>query len=221
MKLIDVPDLGYTSTDINVDTGVLEPRGEICIRGPVLFSGYLSNEESTKEAIDDDGWLHTGDVGIVLTGHGNAVKIIDRVKNIFKLSQGEYVAPEKLENVLVKNKYVEQVWIYGDSLQSYIVSVIVPRTQSCVEFLKTKGIDVNSNNVKEYYDNEELKKEILKDIEVFSKENDFKGFEIIKKVYLSKEAFTVENDLATPTLKVKRHNAKKYFQKQINEMYGL
>ena len=86
--------------------------------------------------------MHTGDVGIVLTGHGNAVKIIDRVKNIFKLSQGEYVAPEKLENVLVKNKYVEQVWIYGDSLQSYIVSVIVPRTQSCVEFLKTKGIDV-------------------------------------------------------------------------------
>ena len=221
MKLIDVPDLGYTSTDVNVDTGVLEPRGEICIRGPVLFSGYLSNIESTKEAIDDDGWLHTGDVGIVLTGHGNAVKIIDRVKNIFKLSQGEYVAPEKLENVLVKNKYVEQVWIYGDSLQSYIVSVIVPRTQSCVEFLKTKGIDVNSSNVKEYYDNEELKKEILRDIEVFSKENDFKGFEIIKKVYLSKEAFTIENDLVTPTLKVKRHNAKKYFQKQINEMYGL
>ena len=221
VKLIDVPDLGYTSKDVNVDTGVPEPRGEICIRGPVLFSGYLSNEESTKEAIDNDGWLHTGDVGIVLTGHGNAMRIIDRVKNIFKLSQGEYVAPEKLENVLVKNKYVEQIWIYGDSLQSYIVSVVVPRTQSCVEFLKGKGIDANSNNVKDYYDNEELKKEILTNIETFSKENDFKGFEIIKKIYLSKEAFTVENDLVTPTLKVKRHNAKKYFQKQINAMYGL
>ena len=164
MKLIDVPDLGYTSTIINVDTGVLEPRGEICIRSTVLFSGYLSNIESTREAIDDDRW---------------------------------------------------------DSLQSYIVSVIVPRTQSCVEFLKTKGIGVNSNNVKEYYDNEELKKEILRNIEVFSKENDFKGFVIIKKVYLSKEAVTVDSDLVTPTLKVKRHNAKKYFLKQINEMYGL
>lgn len=56
---------------------------------------------------------------------------------------------------------------------------------------------------------------------MLSKENDFKGFEIIKKVYLSKEALTVDNDLVTPTLKIKRHNAKKYFQKQINEMYGL
>ena len=220
VKLVDVPELDYRSTDINPETGLPQPRGEICIRGPVLFSGYFDDEEHTKEALDSEGWLHTGDIGIILTQHGNALKIIDRKKNIFKLSQGEYVAPEKLENVLVKSLYVSQIFVYGDSYKNYLVAVLVPREETCVEFLKTKGIETTKEEVTKYYDDEDLKKDILSNLEELGKNNDFKGFEIIKKVHLCREPFTIENDLVTPSLKIKRHIAKKRFINEIQNMYN-
>ena len=220
IKLVDVDELDYRSTDVDPETGVSQPRGELCVRGPLLFKGYLDDEENTKKAIDKDGWLHTGDVAMVLTQHGNAIRIIDRVKNIFKLQQGEYVAPEKLENALVDSQYVEQIFVYGDSLKNYLVAVVVPNRPKVVEYLKTINIDCNKDNCQEYFENEQLKKEILRDMEALGRKVDFKGFEIVKKIYLSPEPFTVEKDLCTPTLKIRRHIAKKYFEEQLNKLYS-
>ena len=220
IKLVDVDELDYRSTDIDIKTGISHPRGELCVRGPLLFKGYLDDEENTQKAIDKDGWLHTGDVAMVLTEHGNAIRVIDRVKNIFKLQQGEYVAPEKIENVLSDSSYIEQIFVHGDSLQNYLIAIIVPNKAHVVEFLKKKGIECDVKNCQNYYENEELKNDILKDLENIGRKADFKGFEIIKKIYLSLEPFTVENDLCTPTLKVRRHVAKKYFANKIKELYN-
>ena len=220
IKLKDVPDLDYHSTDKDPETGAWRPRGEICVRGPALFKGYLNDEENTNLAVDKEGWFHSGDVGMILPEHGNAIKIIDRVKNIFKLQQGEYVAPEKLENILEKCKYVEQVFVYGDSLKNYLVAVVVPREKETIEFLKSIGKDVNKDNYKDYFDDEVLKKEILKEMETLGRKNDFKGFEVIKKVHLSKIPFSVDNDMATPTMKIKRPNAKKYYKKILDDLYN-
>ena len=79
------------------------PKGEVCFWGPSITSGYFKNKEKTDEALVN-GWLKSGDVGIVLPN--GSVRIVDRAKNIFKLSQGEYIAPEKLENEFVKSPYV-------------------------------------------------------------------------------------------------------------------
>ena len=157
---------------------------------------------------------------MILPEHGNAFKIIDRVKNIFKLQQGEYVAPEKIENKLEKCKYVEQIFVYGDSLQNYLVGILVPKAGPVIEFLRNKGIDANKDNYKDYFEDKDLIKDILDDIDSFSRNNDIKGFEIVKKVWLSKENFTVENNLLTTTMKLKRHIAKNYFKEQINKLYG-
>jgi len=219
IKLVDVDELDYRSTDIDIKTGISHPRGELCVRGPLLFKGYLDDEENTKKAIDKDGWLHTGDIAMILTEHGNAIRIIDRVKNIFKLQQGEYVAPEKIENILSDSSYIEQIFVHGDSLQNYLIAIIVPNKAQIVEFLKKKGIDCDIKNCQNYYENEDLKNDILKDLENIGRKADFKGFEIIKKIYLSPEPFTVQNDLCTPTLKVRRHVAKKYFANKIRELY--
>ena len=123
MKLMDVPDMGYTSLDKD-HQGNPHPRGEICYKGPNNFIGYYNNPSATKETIDAEGWVHTGDIATILpTG---TIKIIDRKKNIFKLSQAEYVVPEKLENKFVQSEFIAQIFIYGDSLQNYVVAIVVP-----------------------------------------------------------------------------------------------
>lgn len=122
-KVEDVPEMNYYSTDKN-EQGVNTPRGEICLRGPIVFLGYYKEEQKTSEAVDKDGWLHTGDIGVILPN--GALKITDRKKNIFKLSQGEYVAPEKVEQIYAKVAGVENSFLHGDSLQHYCLVIVSP-----------------------------------------------------------------------------------------------
>ena len=158
---------------------------------------------------------------MIIPEHGNAFRIIDRVKNMFKLQQGEYISPEKIENKLESCKYIQQIFIYGDSLQNYLVGILVPKPKDVIEFLQKKGIEnISKENYKDYFEDEDLINDILNEINDFSRHNDIKGFEIIKKVYLSKEDFTIDNNLLTTTLKIRRHIAKKHFLKEIERMYG-
>lgn len=94
----------------------VDNQGEICVKGKNVFAGYYKDPERTAETIDELGWHHTGDVGMWLPN--GSLKIIDRRKHIFKLSQGEYIVPEKIENIYVnKSRYVHQVFVYGESLK--------------------------------------------------------------------------------------------------------
>ena len=136
-KLTDVPEMKYTSKDKD-EKGNKCPRGEMCIRGPGVFAGYYKDDEKTKEAIDENGWLHTGDIcQLNLNG---TIKIIDRKKNIFKLSFGEYIAPEKLENIFKLSKSVSEIFVDGDPLESFLVAVIVPNMKVLQEMTEENGI---------------------------------------------------------------------------------
>ena len=113
----------YTTEDKD-DHGVPTPRGEVCYKGYSCFKGYYRQPELTKDTIDAQGWVHTGDIGTFLPN--GCLRIIDRKKNIFKLSQGEYVIPDKVEQIISQSPYISQIFVYGDSLQSTIVAIIVP-----------------------------------------------------------------------------------------------
>ena len=117
-RLKDLPDMNYLSTDKPY------PRGEICMDGPCLFKGYFKRPDKTAEAHDKEGWFLTGDVGVILPN--GSLKIIDRCKNIFKLSQGEYIAPEKIEGVLSLSNFIAQAFLYGDSIKHCCVAIMVP-----------------------------------------------------------------------------------------------
>jgi len=138
LKLKDIPDMNYYSTDS-------PPRGEICFWGPSVMKGYFMNPEKTKEAFTEDGWLLSGDVGEI--GPNGSVRIIDRAKNIFKLSQGEYIAPEKLENVYVQAPFVMQCWIYGDSLRDHIIGFFVVDPEVVKKWAAANGKSENLGEI--------------------------------------------------------------------------
>ena len=102
MKLVDLPELGYLTTDN-------PPRGEVCIKGNSVFKGYFRNPEQTAKVFDKDGWLHLGDVGAFIPG--GCLQLIDRISSITKLQHGLYVAPQFLENVYGQSQAVAQVFV--------------------------------------------------------------------------------------------------------------
>ncbi|XP_074344647.1 long chain acyl-CoA synthetase 6, peroxisomal-like isoform X2 [Apium graveolens] len=209
VKLVDVPEMEYTSNDRPY------PRGEICVRGPTVFPGYFKDEKQTKEAMDEDEWLHTGDIGMWLPG--GRLKIVDRKKNIFKLAQGEYVAPEKLENVYAKCKFVAQCFIHGDSTKSALVAVISLDQDVLKPWAVAEGIMYES--LHQLCQDQRTKAAVLADMDAVGRQSQLRGFEFAKAVTLVLEPFTLDNGLLTPTFKIKRAAAKAYFAKEISRMY--
>ena len=222
LKLVDLPEFNYLSTGVNPETGVLETKGEICIRG-CFFKDYFKNKEETNRIVDKDGWLHSGDVGVILTKNGNALKIIDRVKNLFKLSQGEYVAPDKVQNILIHSKYIHQIFLYGESQYNYAVALVYPELNECIKFLeenkKLGEIDYGNINYDGLYKNKIMEDEIVKDCDLLGIKLGLKGFELPKKLRIIGEPFSVENNLMTPTLKLKPGNIRTRYNEEINKMY--
>ncbi|XAR54657.1 Long-chain-fatty-acid--CoA ligase [Bertholletia excelsa] len=209
IKLMDVPEMNYTTEDEPY------PRGEICVRGPIIFQGYLKDEVQTREVIDEDRWLHTGDIGMWLPG--GRLKIIDRKKNIFKLAQGEYIAPEKIENVYAKCRFIAQCFVYGDSLNSSLVAVISVEPELLKTWAANEGIKYK--DIGELCNDPRARAAVLADMDAIGREAQLRGFEFAKAVTLVLEPFTMENGLLTPTFKIKRPRAKAYFANAIANMY--
>jgi len=207
IKLIDVPEMNYFSSNEN-------PSGEIMIRGHNIFRGYYKEPDKTKEALEPDGWFHTGDIG--KWNPNGSLSIIDRKKNIFKLAQGEYVAVEYLEGVYKRSQFVSQIWVYGNSYKRFLVAVVVPDPEYLGLWAKQNGMN---GNYKELVENPKVTEVILKDLERVGKEAKLNGIEFVKAIKVTGEAFTTDNDMMTPTFKLRRINLLKTYQKIVDELY--
>lgn len=206
IRLEEVPEMGYDPLGV-------PSRGEICIRGKSLFAGYYKSPELTNEAIVD-GWFHTGDIG-EMTPDG-ILKVIDRKKNIFKLSQGEYVAVEYLEKVYGFPPLVEDIWVYGDSFRSSLVAVVNPHQENTMKWAESNGYKGSFDEICKL---EGLKEYILKELAAVAQKNKLRGFEYIKGVVLDPVPFDIERDLVTATMKKKRKNMLNYYQSEIDTIY--
>lgn len=213
-KLIDVPEMNYFSTDKD-ENGNPSPRGEILVRGANVIPGYYKNPEKTAETFDKDGWMHSGDIGQVLNG-SMALKIIDRRKNIFKLSQGEYVAPDKLQEAYKTVEGVADIFVYGDSLKSSLIAFVNIDPEQYQKIAQKLGIQANT--LAEFCASDVANKWVMDQLMEANKKQGLKGFEKIRKVSLESELFT-DISLTTTTFKLKRHQAKLHFKQKIDQMY--
>ncbi|KAF8654112.1 hypothetical protein AX16_003645 [Volvariella volvacea WC 439] len=217
IKLVDVPAMGYTSEDKP------NPRGEICVRGVNCFSGYYKDEKNTKEALDEEGWIHTGDVGEF--DSVGRLKIIDRVKNIMKLAQGEYVALEKVENTYASSPVVAQIYVHGDSLQSYLLAVVVPDPVQLASIASNiLGKSIAATDIPELAQackDSHVNAHILGVLSQEAKRNGLKGFETVKRLHLSMVPFSVENNTLTPTFKIRRKDAYNFYKTELDALYAL
>ncbi|KNC83355.1 hypothetical protein SARC_04386 [Sphaeroforma arctica JP610] len=207
VKLVSIPEMNYLTTDEL-------PRGEVCVRGTNVFGSYLKNPEKTKEDIDEEGWFHTGDVG--RWNADGTLSIIDRQKSIFKLSQGEYLAAENLEAMYGKCDHVAQVFVTGDSFHAYPVAVVVPDHELILAWAKANNVP---GDVASIAKSAELKALLTSELEAMHKESKLKGFEKLKDFIVEPELFSIDNELLTPTFKLKRVNATKKYQGQIEQLY--
>jgi len=212
VRLVAVDDMGYSPRDTEHSDGTkCIGRGEILFRGPNVFLEYYKMPEKTAETIDQDGWCHTGDIGL-FTLDGK-LRIVDRKKNIFKLAQGEYVSAEKIQAVITTGSpLIMQAFVFGDSLQSTLVAIVVPDG----EVLQSRNMDPKSPETKEA---------IFQSMVKACKDAKLAGFEIPKAIHVCEHEFNQlperngTDTILTPTFKLQRNKAREYFQQEIGSMY--
>ena len=181
--------------------------GEILIKGPGLMTGYYNLPEETAQAIDADGWFHTGDIGEF---EGANLKITDRKKDIIVLANGKNVAPQPIENKLKSSPYVSEAVVLGDNMD-HCIALVIPNFEAVRAFLKLPDESILS-------DNPEAKSLIKKEIDRINKT--LAGFEMVKKHTLLNTPFTLDGGELTPTLKVKRKVVVEKYAEQIRNMGG-
>ena len=185
--------------------------GEILTRGPHVMTGYYKAPDKTAEVLDDDGWFHTGDIG-EFTPDG-FLKITDRKKALFKLSTGKYVIPQPIENALTESPLIEQAVVVGNS-QKYCTALIFPNMEALPVWARQHGVAAEGRALLEdptvRAEYERLVEEANAGMDHWSQ---------VKRFRLVPELMTVENELLTPTMKVKRGAVSKEFGTDIEAMY--
>ncbi len=185
--------------------------GEILTRGPHVMKGYYNKPDATKEAIDADGWFHTGDIGVMEDGY---LRITDRKKDIIVTAGGKNIAPQPIENAVKTNKYVTQAVMIGDK-RKYPVMLIVPNFDQLEKWATIKKLSYTDR--KALMDlpmvHAKFEKEVRKQLPSLA------HFEMPKKIGLLEHDFTIESGEMTPTLKVKRRVVDKKYKELIDSLY--
>ncbi|KAI8905659.1 hypothetical protein DFJ77DRAFT_205715 [Powellomyces hirtus] len=191
------------------------PQGEVWLRGPSIMKGYYKNPKATAETLTHDGWLMTGDIGEFHPD--GTLAIIDRKKNLVKLSNGEYVALEKLESQYKMSSYVHNICVYADPEQSFVVSIVNPIEKEILSLAKEKGIA--GEDIETLCEEPEIVKTVLADLRAVAKRADFKPAEIIGNMVLIGELWTPENGMLTAAQKLKRKEIVEANKAKIDKMY--
>ena len=186
--------------------------GEIMIRGEHVMMGYYKNEEATQAVFTEDGWFRTGDAGYMKDGF---LFLTERIKDLFKTSNGKYIAPQAIETKMVVDRYIDQISIIADE-RKFVAALIVPDYGLVKQFAEKKGIQYAS--MAELLKHEEVMELFAERIETLQQQ--FAHYEQIKKFTLLPEPFSMAKGELTNTLKIKRSVLNKNYAAEIEAMYA-
>jgi len=210
------PDDGYIIGSVGTVMPHLQvrigPKEEILVKGRTVMKGYYNKPQATADAFTDDGWFRTGDAGYF--DDNGALVLTERLKDLFKTSNGKYIAPQALESILGADRYIEQVAIVGES-RKYVTAIIIPAFEALKEYARKKKIDFRS--IDDLIQNSEIIQMLQNRIEKLQKA--LPSFERIKKFTLLPKAFTIESGELTNTLKIRRPVIAAHYAKEIDAMY--
>ncbi|WYZ46438.1 hypothetical protein EsH8_IX_000663 [Colletotrichum jinshuiense] len=210
IKLVDFAEAGYYATNKP------NPQGEVWIRGPSVLEEYYENPKETKEALTEDGWFKTGDIGeFDSNGH---LKLIDRKKNLVKTLNGEYIALEKLESIYRAAAVVANICIYADAQKAKPIAIIVPAEPALVKLAESIG--VKGSTLEELVHDKKLQGAVLKELQNAGRQGGLSGIEIIEGVVLSDEEWTPQNDLVTAAQKLQRKKILEKYKDDVTKAYG-
>lgn len=205
-------EIGTVGTVMPLVETKIGAEGEILVKGATVMRGYLNKPEATSEAIDADGWFHTGDAGR-FDASGSLV-ITDRLKDLFKTSNGKYIAPQALESTLSEDRYVDQVAVIGDK-RKYVTALIVPALAALRDYARSHRIKYR--NTEDLLDNTAIQDLIRRRINRLQRR--LASFEKIKRFKLLPRQFSIKNGELTNTLKLRRNVINSHFADEIEKMY--
>ncbi len=188
-------------------------ENEILVKGPTVMRGYFNKPEETKNSFTQDGFFRTGDAGYF--DENGALILTERIKDLFKTSNGKYIAPQAIESRLGEDKYIEQVAVIGDN-RKFVTAIIVPAVEAIKEFAQRKKIQYRS--LEELLKNTQVRDLISRRIETL--QEGLASFEKIKKFTLLPNEFTMEAGELTNTLKIRRPVINRHYASEIEAMYA-
>ena len=206
-------EIGTVGTPLPEVQFKIGPNNEILVKGDTVMRGYYNKPKETAEAFTPDGWFRTGDAGLV--SENGSLILTERIKDLFKTSNGKYIAPQALESRLGEDRYIEQVAVIGDQ-RKYVTAIIIPAYEALKEYASKHKIQYRS--IEELVKNSDIIKMIEARIDELQK--NFASFEQIKRFTLLPKAFSMETGELTNTLKIRRSIINKLYSREIEAMYA-
>ncbi len=195
----------------NVEVKIAED-GEILMKGPSLMLGYYKDPEKTKEVIDEEGWFHTGDIGVL--HERNILQITDRKKEMFKLSTGKYLAPQVVENKFKESPFIEQIMVVGEG-EKYAGAIICPSFEYLHDWCSIHSIKYRDN--KDLIQIPQVVERIQREVDLYNQH--LGRHEQLKKFELTCQEWLPETGELSPTLKVKRRFLKNKYKVKLEKLY--
>lgn len=190
----------------------IDKNGEILVKGPTVTPGYYENPDANANAFTDDGWFRTGDAGYFT--EGGSLVLTERVKDLFKTSNGKYIAPQLLESRLAENKFIDEVAVIGDR-RKYVTALVVPNLDQLKAWADARKID--TSDVKAFLKSPQVIEMMMSEIDELQK--DLAKYEQIKKITLLPNHFSLAHGEVTNTMKVRRSVVAKRYAAEIEAMY--
>ncbi|OLY77977.1 Long-chain-fatty-acid-CoA ligase 1 [Smittium mucronatum] len=208
-KLVSVPDAGYDSE---------KGQGEVWVRGPSISSGYLIDPPNVESTFTKDGWLRTGDIG-EWTPDGQ-LRIIDRLKNLVKMSNGEYIALEQLESAYVTSPYVQNICIHAKSDQTQPIAIVAIDDKLSKRLAACVGMDPNTEK-SQLVSSESARSAVLKSLLDIAKKNHYVKSQTVSNVVIDQKEWNSDNGMLTAAGKLQRRAVENSLTEQIDEAYHV